>query len=300
MDTPATGYPDICTVLPITEWSGPLDAALRDRALAALEAGLVLVLPNLRFVVPDSEADLLAPEAGDASRKNISLDPASGALGGTGLEGEARARMTALIGRFARQAGGFVRELLPSYAASLEQARTSFRPAEIAGRTASPRHDDTRLHVDAFPTRPMRGLRILRLFSNAALDGAPRAWRVGEPFERFAAAFLPRVRSPLPGQGWVMAQLGLTKGRRSRYDALMLGLHDAAKLDQAYQSGGPSVALSLPAGSTWLCFTDQVLHAAMSGHCAFEQTFHLPVAAQRRPEQSPLRVLERLAGRALV
>ena len=36
------------------------------------------------------------------------------------------------------------------------------------------------------------------------------------------------------------------------------------------------------------------------GHCALEQTFHLPVAAMAHPERSPLRVLERLAGRALV
>jgi hypothetical protein len=31
-----------------------------------------------------------------------------------------------------------------------------------------------------------------------------------------------------------------------------------------------------------------------------EQTFHLPVAAMTHPERSPLRVLERLAGHALV
>ncbi len=145
----------------------------------------------------------------------------------------------------------------------------------------------------------MHGRRILRLFCNIAPDGAPRLWRVGEPFADFAASFLPRVRPPLPGQTWALARLGLTKGTRSRYDTLMLGLHDAAKLDEAYQTRGPSTDLSLPAGSTWLCFTDQVLHAAMSGHCALEQTFHLPVTAMRRPEQSPLRVLESLAGRAL-
>ena len=57
---------------------------------------------------------------------------------------------------------------------------------------------------------------------------------------------------------------------------------------------------SFPAGTTWLCFTDQVLHAALAGHCALEQTFHLPVAALAHPERAPLRVLERLAGRALV
>ena len=97
-----------------------------------------------------------------------------------------------------------------------------------------------------------------------------------------------------------MAALGLTKGRRSAYDHFMLGLHDTGKLDDAYQSGARQAALAFAPGTSWMCFTDQVLHAAMSGHCAFEQTFHLPIAAQADPMTAPLRVLERLAGRQLV
>ena len=103
----------------------------------------------------------------------------------------------------------------------------------------------------------------------------------------------------MPGSAWLLQRLGITKGRRSEYDRIMLRLHDAGKLDAAYQSGAPKADLSFAAGTTWLCFTDQVLHAALAGHCALEQTFHLPVAAMAHPERSPLRVLERLAGRAL-
>ena len=204
-----------------------------------------------------------------------------------------------MLGRFAEQAQTLLHGLLPRYAPALERARTSFRPAEIAGRSTAPRKDDTRLHVDAFPTRPQRGRRILRVFANIAPDGAPRDWRVGEPFPDFAAQFLPRVRAGLPGQGWIMQRLGLTKGRRAPYDFLMLGLHDAAKLDGDYQARAPAASLSFPAGTVWLCFTDAVLHAATAGHCALEQTFHLPVAAMAEPERAPLRVLERLAGRPL-
>ena len=91
-----------------------------------------------------------------------------------------------MLARFGAQAEALVRGLLPRYAPALERARTSFRPAEIAGRTYAARKDDSRLHVDAFPTRPMHGRRILRLFSNIAPDGTPRAWRVGEPFADFA------------------------------------------------------------------------------------------------------------------
>jgi hypothetical protein len=49
-----------------------------------------------------------------------------------------------------------------------------------------------------------------------------------------------------------------------------------------------------------MCFTDQTMHAAMSGQFCLEQTFHLPVEALSYPERSPLRVLERMTGSALV
>ena len=53
-------------------------------------------------------------------------------------------------------------------------------------------------------------------------------------------------------------------------------------------------------GTTWLAFTDEVVHAAMSGQYQPEQTFLLPVDAMLHPERSPLRILERLKGKALV
>jgi hypothetical protein len=204
-----------------------------------------------------------------------------------------------MMQRFADGATRLLTDLLPGYAPSLERARTSFRPTEIAGRPSSPRHDDRRLHVDAFPSRPLGGKRILRLFTNVAPDGAARAWRVGEGFEAYAKRFLPRTRAPLPGSAWLLECLGITKGRRSAYDHIMLGLHDQGKLDGAYQAGAAHADVMFASGTTWLCFTDQVLHAALAGHCALEQTFHVPVAAMADLEGTPLRVLERLSGRPL-
>jgi 3-deoxy-D-manno-oct-2-ulosonic acid (Kdo) hydroxylase len=289
---------DVIEQLPITEWHGPFDAALRTQAIDALEAGRVL-LAQLPFRVAPDEVFLLAPRIMGSERKNISLDPATAAISNTALDTAETAKLTTMMRRFGDAAEQMLRDLLPAYAAALQRARTSFRPAEIAGREYSPRHDDRLLHVDAFPSRPMRGHRILRVFCNVARDGAPRSWRVGEPFPDFAQQFLPRTRAALPGSAWLLEQLGITKGRRSEYDRIMLGLHDAGKLDAAYQSAAPKADVTFAAGTTWLCFTDQVLHAALAGHCALEQTFHLPVAAMAHPERSPLRVLERLAGRAL-
>ena len=290
---------DVIEALPIAAWHGPFDPALLVRAIDALEAGCVLLLTDLPFRPMPDEAFLLSPTVMGSERKNISFDPASGRLANTALAGAEADRLRTMLRRFGDAAEALVRDLLPGYAAALERARTSFRPAEIAGRDYSPRHDDRLLHVDAFPSRPMCGHRILRLFSNIAPDGAPRAWRVGEPFPDFARRFLPRAGAPMPGSAWLWQRLGVTKGRRSEYDRIMLRLHDTSKLDAGYQSDAPRAELNFAAGATWLCFTDQVLHAALAGHCALEQTFHLPVTAMAHPERSPLRVLERLAGRVL-
>ena len=285
---------DVIEELPIAAWQGPFDPALRARAIDALEAGRVLLLPGLPFHIAPVEQFLLSPAIMGSERKNISLDPATGALGNASLGGAEREQLAAMMLRFGDAAEQLLHDLLPGYAAALERARTSFRPAEIAGRAYSPRHDDRLLHVDAFPSRPMGGRRILRLFCNVAPDGAARAWRVGEPFPDFARRFLPGIRPALPGSAWLLERLGITKGRRSDYDRTMLRLHDMGKLDAAWQSGAPRADVAFPAGATWLCFTDQVLHAALAGHCALEQTFHLPVAAMAYPERSPLHVLEGL------
>lgn len=282
-----------------SDWAGPFTDEDRARAIAALEAGRVVLLPNLAFTLSAAETPFLDAGALDNSRKNISYDPKTGKCSGTGHAGAELERLSAMLQRYGSSAETLMRALFPHYGSALERARTSFRPAEISGRATSPRHDDRRLHVDAFSTRPTHGRRILRVFTNVAPGGIARHWRVGEPFADFARAFLPRTERMLPGQAWAMAALGLTKGRRSAYDHAMLGLHDTGKLDTGYQSGAPQVELFFAPGTTWMCFTDQVLHAALAGRCAFEQTFHLPVAAMADPGQSPIRTLERLAGHAL-
>ena len=290
---------DVVLDLPVTTWNGPFAPDLQTRALDALESGRVILCPSLPFQIAPAETTFLNPAVGDDSRKNVSLDPATGKLGATALAPDEAARLAAMMQRFSDQAQSLLHGLFPSYAPSLERARTSFRPTEIAGRPYTPRHDDTRLHVDAFPSRPLAGRRILRVFSNVADDGSVRKWKVGEPFADFAPKFLPRLKSQPPGAAWAMRTLGLTKATRTPYDHLMLSLHDAAKFDAGYQAKAPQIGLDIPAGATWFCFTDQVLHAALAGHCCLEQTFHLPVEAMAQPDHSPLKVLERLQGRRL-
>lgn len=291
---------EVLEAFSLANWVVTPDAATQQRAVSALEAGKVLFFPQLSFALAPAEARFLTPQAADNTRKNISFDPASGRCIGAAIGAEDGAALAAMLDRYGRLSTSFVQALFPGYAAELERARTSFRPVEVEQRPQSVRHDDRRLHVDAFPTRPMRGRRILRVFSNVAPDGEARQWNVGEPFADFAVKFLPRLPPALPGSAGLLKLLGITKGRRSAYDQIMLGLHDAGKRDEAYQRNAPRSAVNFPPGSTWIVYTDQVLHAALAGHFAFEQTFHLPLAALADPERSPVRVLERLTGRALV
>jgi hypothetical protein len=146
----------------------------------------------------------------------------------------------------------------------------------------------------------VQGQRLLRVFTNVHPDGIGRLWRVGEPFREFAARFLPRTRRALPGTSWLLHRLHVTKSRRTEYDHLMLQLHDLAKADAEYQSGAPQQRIDFPAGSTWITFSDQVLHAAMSGQYLFEQTYYLDPKGLSDPASSPLAVLETLTGRKLI
>jgi hypothetical protein len=103
----------------------------------------------------------------------------------------------------------------------------------------------------------------------------------------------------LPGEAALLSALRVTRSRRSPYDHAMLALHDRAKLDSAYQRESPQDEIRFAPGTTWLCFSDQVMHAVTSGQHMMEQTLHLPLAAMRDPAASPLASLERLAGRPM-
>jgi hypothetical protein len=264
-----------------------------------LEQGKVLYFPDLAFIPEDGWRELLSSRLADRKTKNISYNPGTGILKGTRAGDHERPQLQAMMAAFAAAAHQIVVDLFPRYASGLEHARASYRPVEIAGREYTRLKDDRLLHVDAFPSTPTRGRRILRLFSNINPSGKSRIWHIGEPFESLAQKFLPALGRPISSIAYLLAAVGATRGRRSAYDQLMLGLHNRAKRDGMYQANAPYEKFAFPAGSTWICFTDQVLHAAVSGQYALEQTFYLDLEAMADPLRSPVRVLERMTKRSL-
>jgi hypothetical protein len=267
--------------------------------IAALEAGKVLYFPHLAFTLSEAEQRFLTPAVRDPKARNISLD-ASGQLKGAIGDAAAQKEMAAMIGRFRAQAQTLIDAILPRYSAALRLAPTSYRPTQVESRSQSWRADDRRMHVDAFPSRPNYGERILRVFANVNPEGMPRVWRIGEPFEQVAQRFLPRVKRYARWQARMLNTLHVTKTLRSEYDHLMLQLHDGMKSDLDYQRDAAQVTMPFPAGAVWVCFSDQTSHAVMSGQYMMEQTLHLPVARQYDPQASPLAILTRLTGRQLV
>ncbi len=287
---------DIVREFPDTSWA--VDGPTHD-VEAVVEDGEVLSFPQLPFALSNAERRFLDPRRADGKAKNISLRWPGGEMRGAAGEASDLVALKAMITRYADQSEAFALRLFPHYRGHLVRGNTSFRPVSVAGREASWRQDDTRLHIDALPSNPMHGTRLLRVFCNVNPDGQPRKWRIGEPFEAHAKRYLPQIARPLPGSAWLLETTGITKRRRTEYDHLMLQLHDRAKADAEFQRTSPQAHVDFAPGTTWVVFSDQVLHAAMGGQHMMEQTFYLDVAHQQRPEMSPLRALERLLGRDL-
>ncbi|NLU14900.1 MAG: 3-deoxy-D-manno-oct-2-ulosonic acid (Kdo) hydroxylase [Serratia liquefaciens] len=290
----------VLMTLPQQRWdSAP--APFSPSAVEALEQGKIVFLPELAFPMLAGEMALLDPALVDTKRKNISYWPETSKLSGVAIAAQ-QPQVETLLSRYYQTCLQLVATLLPHYQQALHSPVNTLRLHPVAAwrETSSWRKDDSRLHVDAFPSRPNYGERILRIFTNINPNGELRQWRIGEPFPQLAQRFMSRLGRYSPLNSWLQHKVGITKRRRSHYDHLMLQLHDAMKADQHYQQQGPQLALELPPGSSWICFSDQTPHAAMAGQFMLEQTFLLPVTAMKNPQQSPLRVLETLLHRPLL
>jgi hypothetical protein len=205
---------------------------------------------------------------------------------------------------YSLQVVGFVKNFLAPYAAKLQLDYASFRPIEEEGRNLPLHKRNDLLHVDAFPSRPTRGGRILRVFTN--ISEKSRVWITTDRFpalaERFAReAGLPRIAAT---SGWrgvrhLLHGVGVPIPNRSAYDEFMLHFHDWLKENTRFQSECVREQIEFPPMSTWLVYTDGVPHAVLSGQYALEQTFIVPREALVTPQVSPIRVLEELAGAGL-
>ncbi len=282
------------------------DAASRGRWLCSqLESGNILYFPRTPFGFPPEDREFLLGQrqTGAAFHKNIAYRPAEDRI--TGLDkssGEQAERLQAILRDYSRSAVRFLETLLPPYAGKWRLDFASYRPFEERDRPARLRARNDLPHVDAFPTRPTNGDRILRLFTNIN-PTKNRVWVTSETFEAIAPRFARRIGLPRPAANPAARALRAFAlaihwpgANRSPYDAFMHRCHNAMKEDAAFQATCPKQRWEFPPDSTWMVFTDVVSHAVLEGQYALEQTFLVSRAAMVAPEKSPVSVLERLAG----
>jgi hypothetical protein len=287
---------DTLLTVPDTTWDRePSCAAPTTGIEDVIESGRVVHLPALRFGLREEERAIIQGGAVRCHAKNISMRWTPGAergllRGAAGAAGDVAA-IGEMLERFSVQAGELLERLFPAYRGLLRRGNASFRPIPLVGRKTSWRQDDSRLHVDAFPSNPLGGLRLLRVFTNIDTDGTPRVWRLGEPFPDLVDRYRGKMRRPLPGSAWLLHRLRITKQRRSLYDYAMLQLHDLAKGDVHFQRESPQQTVAFAPGTSWIVFSDQVLHAAVSGRNLLEHTFLLHPAHQKIPHFAPVEIL---------
>jgi hypothetical protein len=288
----------------------PGQGPARDREVCrVLEEGNILLFPSTPFALPDNDREFLLrqrqTEAG--YHKNIAYRPGGDRITGVARQQAEDAReLRRVLRDYSRTVANFAAAIMPRCAGQWRLDYASFRPQEEASRKLSRHARNDLLHVDSFPTRPTRGDRIFRVFTNIN-PAAPRVWRTGETFpelaERFAipSGLLERASRRGVGRS-VLALLrsaGLPVRVRPRYDEFMHRFHNFLKDNEGYQETARAEVVSFPPGSTWMVFTDMVTHAVLSGQFALEQTFLIARRSLTLPEQAPVAVLERLAGRTL-
>jgi hypothetical protein len=270
-------------------------AALAER----LERGGVIYYPNCPFPLPDEgRAFLLEQRLASRAHKNISYDPRSGKVNGFLRHSpEQAAQLREVLAAFSQTATRWLGAAVPRYAAGWQLDRVSLRPEEEATRKLRLTARNDLLHVDAFPSRPTNGARILRLFVNIN-PSEPRVWVTSEPF----AVLLTRygAAAGLPGctNDWFRRLLGIfrPKRRRSPYDAFMLRLHNFLKGSEAFQQNCPKRLWHFPPGSAWLAITDTASHAVLRGRYAVEHSYFLPPSTLALPEEAPAALLARACG----
>ncbi len=273
-----------------------------------LERGEVLFYPTAPFALPrGADLDfLLQQELGSLAHKNISYNPANGKVNGfVRRTAEQVEQLRGIFARFSTAATEWLATLVPQYRHGWQLDRASFRPQEEATRRLRPKARNDLLHVDAFPGRPSRGNRILRVFANIN-PREPRIWVTSDPFAKLLKRYGEAAGLPSRhGSRW-LEQLGQTVlglfrpnvGRRSEYDLFMLRFHDYLKLNEKFQEKGPKYLHTFPPGCVWLAMTDTCSHSVLRGRYALEHSYFISPTVLALPEESPPVLLQKACALA--
>ncbi len=272
-------------------------ASKSDDIATQLERGGVVYYPSCPFSIPEGEDRefLLRQRLSSRAHKNISYNPYTGKVGGFAVQSQVEQdRLRSLLARFADEATNWLAGILPNYSTHWRRDRVSFRPEEEATRSLRLVARNDLLHVDAFPTRPTYGWRILRLFVNINPQ-EPRVWATAQPFRQLLAEFSPYLnlkkmaQLPLMPRIWgsLLSQFG-HRATELGYDTFMRNFHDFLKRNQQFQQSCPKRIWSFEPGSLWLAMTDSCSHSVLRGRYALEHSYFIHPTSQILPEEAPI------------
>lgn len=292
-------------------WSGSGQHDRRGHAYCdLLERGQILFFREPPFELSAADREFLLRQEWAEMRlhKNISYRPGEDLLKGVKGNPETVSKVHDIMRRYSENVIGFLKQFLAPYAGKWILDFASFRPFEEERRGLPLHKRNDLLHVDAFPSRPTRGGRILRVFTNLN-PTTPRVWNTCDDFAAIARAHAENagLRRIAEQDGFLQRTvqnlghaIGIRSMGRTPYDMFMLRFHDYLKENVEFQERAPKSRIDFPPLSTWLVYTDGVAHAAMSGRYALEQTLLIPAEALVSPDYAPFRVLESIAGCPLV
>lgn len=272
-----------------------------------LEKHELVYFPVCPFPLPEGtdRQFLCQQKLGWLNHKNISYDPQTGRVSGFAVRSPSETeRLRDLLATFSSRVTSWLSRALPNYAHAWQLDRTSFRPEEEATRHLRLTARNDLLHVDAFPTRPTNGRRILRCFVNLN-PTEPRIWVTSDPFPQLVQQFHGKPDFPgntgLPWLGRVRDGIrhlfSAQRSHRSAYDVFMLRFHDFLKTNDHFQEQCPKRYWTFAPGSAWLAFTDSLSHAALRGRYALEHSYFVPPHVLFLPAAAPVSYFRSLFDR---
>jgi len=271
-----------------------------------LERGQIITFEPCPFNLPnDTErAFLMQQRLKSAAHKNISYNPDNQTVSGFAHHGAEQAdHLQKILCDFSRETCRALATLLPRYAKAWQLDRASLRPEEEATRKLRQTARNDLLHFDAFPSRPTRGHRILRLYVNINPTD-DRVWLTSDTFAKVLEKYgrqagLPNAQADTWVRRFGQGLLGMFQpniNERTEYDEFMLRLHHFLKTNDDFQERAARRLWHFKPGSAWLLFSDTIAHAELRGQHALEHSFFVAPHTLALPDESPPALLERACG----
>ena len=178
---------------------GSNERASEDRAreyCAQLESGAILFFPlsPIRIAPGDLAFLLNQQQAGTGYHKNIAYRPSEDRVTGfVKSSTSSEQQLQRIMREYSRSVVEFLERFLAPYQQRWQLDYASYRPQAEESRQLALRKRNDLMHIDAFPTRPTKGDRILRFFNNIN-PAETRNWVTGGTFGDLARRYA--VKAP--------------------------------------------------------------------------------------------------------